>query len=595
MKEKEVLLIFKTHLDIGFTDYSANIVSKYLNQFIPNAIKVGRELQNTDTPFLWTTGSWLIYQALKQDQDKSVENAVRDHIISWHALPFTTHTELMNPALFQYGLDLSAELDERFGRKTIGAKMTDVPGHTIGMVPLMAKRGIRFLHIGVNPATPVPPVPPVFRWKYGENEVIVMYQGDYGAAAEFDDFVIYFAHTNDNCGPQSSKEIVDIYERVQKQYPGWKVRAATLNDAAERLLSVPDLPVLEKEIGDTWIHGAATDPQKLSRYRKLLRSIEKTKNPLPDLSESLLLVPEHTWGMDVKTFFRDEQHFTCCEMEQCAAERKVIEKSWEEQRQYVCAAEKLLRTESDYPVKMPELSGYEPTACPENLPVEISWQLFDRSDYMRYEKEYIRLTEENRGWALWDLTKYGIPEYQGGLYDAQVTAAYCKGEKRLYRLNFVPEIEEKHGLPCFYLEIEGNRIDLKWFGKKASRLPQAFWLKIKGFEEQWELHKMGIWVKPEEIVGSPLISAVQDGVRNREVEIDSLDAALVAPFGRRLLCYGEEDLQQDLYFNLYNNIWNTNFPMWYSDDAVFRFEIKKRERKTDLSDFSQNEHKEMIN
>ena len=27
--------------------------------------------------------------------------------------------------------------------------------------------------------------------------------------------------------------------------------------------------------------------------------------------------------------------------------------------------------------------------------------------------------------------------------------------------------------------------------------------------------------------------------------------------------------------NLYNNIWNTNFPMWYSDDALFRF-IKKK-------------------
>ena len=23
-----------------------------------------------------------------------------------------------------------------------------------------------------------------------------------------------------------------------------------------------------------------------------------------------------------------------------------------------------------------------------------------------------------------------------------------------------------------------------------------------------------------------------------------------------------------------NNIWNTNFPMWYSDDAVFRFAVK---------------------
>ena len=25
------------------------------------------------------------------------------------------------------------------------------------------------------------------------------------------------------------------------------------------------------------------------------------------------------------------------------------------------------------------------------------------------------------------------------------------------------------------------------------------------------------------------------------------------------------------HFNLFNNIWNTNFPMWYEDDARFRF------------------------
>ena len=32
------------------------------------------------------------------------------------------------------------------------------------------------------------------------------------------------------------------------------------------------------------------------------------------------------------------------------------------------------------------------------------------------------------------------------------------------------------------------------------------------------------------------------------------------------------------YFNLYNNIWNTNFPMWYSDDAMFRFLITKNNK-----------------
>lgn len=57
---QRVYLVFKTHLDIGFTDLGSSIVDKYLHSFIPNAIKRGYEMKNTKTPYVWTTGSWLI-------------------------------------------------------------------------------------------------------------------------------------------------------------------------------------------------------------------------------------------------------------------------------------------------------------------------------------------------------------------------------------------------------------------------------------------------------------------------------------------------------------------------------------------------------
>ena len=37
---KEVLVLFKTHLDIGYSDYAEMIVDKYINGFIPDAIKL---------------------------------------------------------------------------------------------------------------------------------------------------------------------------------------------------------------------------------------------------------------------------------------------------------------------------------------------------------------------------------------------------------------------------------------------------------------------------------------------------------------------------------------------------------------------------
>lgn len=75
-------------------------------------------------------------------------------------MPFTMHTELLDADTLDYGLSIVDQIDTITGRKTIAAKMTDVPGHTIGLVPLLARHGIKVLHIGVNKASAIPDVPP---------------------------------------------------------------------------------------------------------------------------------------------------------------------------------------------------------------------------------------------------------------------------------------------------------------------------------------------------------------------------------------------------------------------------------------------------
>lgn len=575
MIKKTILMIFKTHLDIGFTDFAENVIDNYLNSYIPNAIRVGYELKDTDTPFKWSVGSWMINRALKNDSSGIVDRAIRDGILNWHGLPFTSHTELMSPELFEYGLELSKKLDERFERKTVGAKMTDVPGHTKGMIPHMCRAGIKFLHLGVNPATPVPAVPSLFRWKCGEDSIVVMYQNDYGEFQDFGDFCVYFAHTGDNKGPQSAEDIVNIYRNLRNKYPDYDIRVATINELAQYACSIRYMPVLTGEIGDVWIHGAGTDPEKLSRYRKILRELPKIDLTDKDITDNLLLVPEHTWGKNINKYFHNETDYTYEQMENIGESRKDMEKSWEEQREYVKKAESLLGITPDYPIHEPDLSSYTKAEAPAPE-FEVCWQLFDNTDYDRYKKDYIKLTNENKGWALWDNVKVGLPDYKGGIFTAKVVETYKSGEKTLYKFAFDAEISEEYGLPYFFAEFDGEMLTLKWFGKKADRRPMACWVKFKGFEEKWELDKMGEWISPHSIIGSPLIAAVNSGVRNRDVIIECLDSALVAPFGKKLLHYGEDCREEDLYFNLYNNIWNTNFPMWYSDDAMFRFKFHKR-------------------
>ena len=235
-----------------------------------------------------------------------MEDAIRNGDIRWHGLPFTTHTELMDRELFQYGLSLSQKLDERFGMKTVAAKMTDVPGHTRAMVPELANAGLKFLHLGVNPASSVPDVPPLFRWKAPDGqEIVVMYNGDYGEFTEIGDtgIALYFAHTGDNRGPQSAEEIRRLYKDIHQKYPGAILRAGTLEDVAQIALSIPDLPVITGEIGDSWIYGTGSDPGKISQYRALLRRRRLLKEEeRAKVDESLLLIPEHTWGLCYERF-----------------------------------------------------------------------------------------------------------------------------------------------------------------------------------------------------------------------------------------------------------------------------------------------------
>lgn len=62
--------------------------------------------------------------------------------------------------------------------------MTDVPGHTRGLIAPLAAHGVKFLDIGVNDASTPAQVPPFFLWKDpGGATLAVMYHHGYGAVA----------------------------------------------------------------------------------------------------------------------------------------------------------------------------------------------------------------------------------------------------------------------------------------------------------------------------------------------------------------------------------------------------------------------------
>jgi hypothetical protein len=117
---------------------------------------------------------------------------------------------MLDRTMITGALGFSKSLDRRFGRTTTGAKMTDVPGHTRGIVGPLAENGVTFLHIGINSASTPAEVPPLFRWQDTDSsELIVMYHKDYGGTLELpgSQLAVDIEVKDDNLGPHTREEI----------------------------------------------------------------------------------------------------------------------------------------------------------------------------------------------------------------------------------------------------------------------------------------------------------------------------------------------------------------------------------------------------
>lgn len=667
---KEIIVLFKTHLDVGYTDLAKNVVNQYMTRYIPAALDVAAETRERGDRFIWTLGSWLISKYLKEGERKEeMIEAIRNGDIRWHALPFTTHTEFMNEELFQFGLNISHSLDQQFGFQTIAAKMTDVPGHTRAMIPYLYRSGVRFLHIGVNPASTVPDVPDLFRWRSPDGEeIVVMYQNNYGTMSEIgkSGVAVCFAHTGDNRGPQSAEAIQSIYDELREKYPGVNVHAGTLEDVAQIAIKEEGLPVLTDEIGDSWIHGTGTDPQKVSQYRALLRmgstlpAEEKQK-----LYEHLMMVPEHTWGYctelwlghllklegsecketgldiplenpeeiytELSEFHRQEnpcligEHdfYVRKDFEKVRASGKFacMEHSWQEQRDYITSGADALpkqkrikayehiseykRDEIDSERFTPiaslakiAVNGYK-VAVNENGAIvslekdgkmwadeahklgEFFYEVFSEKEVQRFAEQYVT---SNAVWAIEEFQKIGmgaaIKKYASA--KPQLTFLGVDQNQLLIRTEMHGDMHALYGAPAkqeilVTFEEDGVAFDFAWFDKPASRVAEGIWLGFHPTEEVTAVQKMGQWINPFQVVcgGNRKQHSVDCGVKFESLLIETLDTSLVNIGDPSLFQFSREVAASDdgIWFNLYNNMWNTNFPMWYDGDARFRFKI----------------------
>lgn len=677
---KKVIVVSKTHLDLGFTDFAEVIRRKYIDSFIPGAVALAEQVNTPEKKrFVWTTGSWILKEALRDGTPKQKQKllfAIKRGDIAPHAMPFTTHTELLDEDTLDYGLSIVDTLDELRGRKTVAAKVTDVPGHTKGLVRQLAKHGIKLLHIGVNGSSRLPDVPECFLWRVGDAEVVVIYSADYGGAFQSDvvEEVLYFDHTLDNHGAPAPTKILEKFSAIEQKFPGYTVEAGTMDDFADVIWEARDkLPVFTGELGDTWIHGAATDPYKAASLRTLQAlkrrwltdgSMTKDSREYADFTDAAMCIAEHTCGLDSKKYLSDYENYLKKDFRK-ARKRDIVkmrhpfrdfpqnpqniyvlgarigggyaqgsyrrmEESWAEQRGYIAKAVSALSEvhrheviaaldalmpkipavldgrddpfrvikKGDWAFQLNRAGGVgllryrnDDVVRPNDKPV-LTYRSFSNDDYDFWLTHYSRNVGGNKTWVYGDFARpylsYVKDRYPTGRFPYRLKKASVDPENARILVDLVCDkvLNEELGAPrlvqiLYTLTEQGLQAELSWFGKDANRLPEALYFHLFPSDGELRLNKLGCLVAPDEVVlnGGRNLHAVldaqlttPDGVYrfiNEDAPLISVGKGKILEFDNKF-----EDFRTDgVTYVLHNNVWGTNFPLWYGENARFRFDI----------------------
>lgn len=375
---KKIILVFKTHFDIGFTDLSCKVIDRYADSMLKEVIATCNATQHMGRlNYVWTMPAWplkIITQRCDGDQKKELEQLIERGQIVWHALPFTSHTDFCSAEEYIEGLRFSRKLSEQYHKPyPISAKMTDVPGHGIMLPQILSGAGVKFLHLGCNEFATPPNLPFLFHWKSPSGEqVLTMYsKGGYGTSLlppKDWEYPVWMAlmQTQDNCGPQSVKVIQKMVRDIRKVYPEAEIVCGTMDDFYKDLSQhdLSKLPTVTKDLADTWIHGVGAYPKEVgmvrearetSRRLQALRLKQYYENKysnseqytelLNQYYEDISLFEEHTWGADVKTWLGAKRIYRKKDFrkEKQKKNYKFMEQSWQEQRDRAIDSVQLVR------------------------------------------------------------------------------------------------------------------------------------------------------------------------------------------------------------------------------------------------------------
>jgi len=382
---EEIILVFKTHFDIGYTKLASEVLENYRTGMIDNALDVvdaSRWLPD-DRKFVWTIPGWPLAKIVENQRavrGNRLDRAIREGRFAVHALPFTTHTETLVEEDLVRGLRFASNINRQYDRPpSTDAKMTDVPSHVWFLPTLLAHSGVTFMHEGTNAGSSDPDVPLLyFREGPDGSRVLTMHVDGYGSGIDPPKDWPYktwlgLIHTGDNHGPPRPEEVEALFKECTEKYPNAKVRIGRLSDFGNAILEKEDhdtIPVVRGDMPDTWIHGAMCDPQgqaiarhvheRLS-YLEIANTVAAIKQKekfsqevtqkIAEAREQSLLYGEHTWGGSLSWLYKyaEGEHLPFGDawrnlwrsQNDWSSEQKRLVQSWEEKSGYIRKANEI--------------------------------------------------------------------------------------------------------------------------------------------------------------------------------------------------------------------------------------------------------------
>ncbi len=327
---EEIILVYKSHFDIGYTHLARETIHNYRTSTIDGALDVVDENKNLppEQQFVWTIPGWPMKKILEDWEGQTplrqqrVKEAFKDGRFAVHALPFTMQIGLMEPEGMVRSLVYASDLAREAGKPLpTGAKMTDVPSYTKFTPTLLKNAGVNFLHLGCNPGSTPPEVPFLFLWEGPDgSRLLTMYSASYGNTLfPPDDWKyktwIAMMMSSDNKPPPSPEEVREHINTIKEKLPGVKVRIGTIGDFGDRMAreDLSDLPVISEDMPDSWIQGPMSNPDAIILARKAIPDLYASEalhtllgswggesrdvaGTIADGYENGVLLYEHTWG-----------------------------------------------------------------------------------------------------------------------------------------------------------------------------------------------------------------------------------------------------------------------------------------------------------